>query len=80
MGRGVGHPILGELIGTSNVPLIDGSMFRIPATGWYNLDGSNLENGPVHPNLYVPDVPEENLAGRDSQLEAGVTECLKMLE
>ncbi len=80
LGRVVGMPTFGAVIGTSNVPLIDGSMFRIPATGWYNLDGSNLENGPVHPDLYVPDVPEENLAGRDSQLEAGVTECLKMLE
>ena len=80
LGRVVGMPTFGAVIGTSNVPLIDGSTFRIPGTGWYNLDGTNLENGPVHPDLYVPDVPEENLAGRDSQLEAGVTECLKMLE
>ena len=80
LGTVVGMPTFGAVIGTSNVPLIDGTMFRIPATGWYNMDGSNLENGPVHPDIYVPDVPEENLAGRDSQLEAGVSECLKMLE
>ena len=80
LGTIVGMPTFGAVIGTSNVSLIDGSGFRIPGSGWYRMDGSNLENGPVHPDLYVPDVPEENLAGRDSQLEAGVTECLKSLE
>jgi len=80
LGQVVVMPTFGAVIGTHNVPLIDGTMFRIPSTGWYNLDGSNMENGPAHPDLFVPDVPEENLAGRDSQLEAAVAECLKMLE
>ena len=79
LGRVVGMPTFGAVIGTNNVPLIDGTMFRIPGTGWYRMDGRNLENDPVTPDILVPSVPEENLRNRDAQLEAGIAECLRML-
>ncbi len=79
LGRVVGMPTFGAVIGTNNTPLIDGTVFRIPGTGWYRLDGRNLENDPVMPDILVPSVPEENLQGRDAQLEAGIAECLRML-
>ncbi len=85
LGRIVGMPTFGAVIGTNNVRLIDGTVFRIPGSGWWrrNADGSigdNLENIPVQPDILVPDVPEEALAGRDAQVESGVAECLRMLE
>jgi tricorn protease len=85
LGRVVGMPTFGAVIGTNNVQLIDGTVFRIPGSGWWRraADGSigdNLENIPVQPDILVPDVPEEALAGRDAQVEAGVAECLRMLE
>jgi len=79
LGRVVGMPTFGAVIGTNDVELIDGTGFRIPGTGWYRLDGRNLENDPVEPHVRVPDVPEEALRGRDAQIEAGVAECLRML-
>ncbi len=79
LGRIVGTPTFGAVIGTNDVTLIDGTGFRIPGTGWYRMDGRNLENEPVQPDLLVEPVPEENLRGRDAQLEAGVEECLRML-
>ena len=79
LGHVVGMPTFGAVIGTSNYPLIDGTMFRVPGTGWYRMDGRSLENDPVTPDILVPSVPEENLAGRDAQLEAGIAECLRML-
>ena len=80
LGRIVGMPTFGAVIGTNNVQLIDGTVFRVPSAGWYRMDGRNLENGPVMPHILVPDVPEENLRGRDAQVEAGVAECLRLLE
>ena len=80
LGSVVGMPTFGAVIGTRNVRLIDGTTFRIPGTGWYTMDGRNLENGPVEPDIWVPAVPEEGLAGRDAQLEAGVAECMSMLD
>ena len=84
LGRIVGMPTFGAVIGTRNVQLIDGTVFRIPGTGWWRRTpdggvGINLENHPVQPDLLVPDVPEEALAGRDAQIEAGVAECLRMI-
>ncbi len=55
---------------------------RHPSSALLHADGSvgdNLENIPVQPDILVPDVPEEALAGRDAQVEAGVAECLRML-
>lgn len=84
LGHIVGMPTFGAVIGTNNVPLIDGTIFRIPSTGWWrrNPDGSvgtSLENDPVQPDVKVADVPEEELAGRDAQVEAAVAECLRMI-
>jgi len=84
LGRVVGMPTFGAVIGTNNVQLIDGTTFRVPGSGWWRLNpdgsiGDNLENIPVQPDIMVPDVPEEALQGRDAQVEAGVAECLRML-
>lgn len=80
LGKIVGMPTFGAVIGTNDVNLIDGTGFRIPGIGWFRMDGVSLENHPVEPDVLVRDVPEENLRGRDAQLEAGVRECLKMVE
>jgi C-terminal processing protease CtpA/Prc len=43
------------------------------------MDGVNLENHPVEPDVRVPDVPEEAARGQDAQIEAAVRECLGMI-
>jgi C-terminal processing protease CtpA/Prc len=72
-------PTFGAVIGTSDVRLIDGTGFRVPGTGWFRMDGVNLENHPVEPDVRVPDVPEEAARGQDAQIEAAVRECLGMI-
>lgn len=79
LGKIVGMPTFGAVIGTNDVELIDGTGCRVPGTGWYRMDGRNLENDPVQPDVIVPDVPEESLRGRDAQIEAGVRVCMEML-
>jgi tricorn protease len=68
----VGTPTYGAVIGTNDVPLIDGTMFRVPGSGWFDLTGRNLENWGIEPDVYVEAVPEESTRGEDAQLERAV--------
>ncbi len=80
LGKLVGVPTYGGVIGTFNVTLIDGTTsFRVPVTGWRTLDGVNLENYGVKPDLLVEHTPEDNANGHDRQLETAVKELLKLI-
>lgn len=73
----VGTPTPGYVIYTNGGRLIDGTSIRMPNTGVYRMDGSNLENDGVVPD-YVLDVsPEDFFAGRDPQLDKAVEVVLK---
>src|SRR5207237_2770056 len=82
LGKLVGTPTMGAVIGTGSYSLIDGSTVRTPGVGVYLADKkqTNMENYGVHPDLLAEDTPEDNLAGRDRQLEAAVQELLKELQ
>jgi len=72
LGKVVGTPTYGAVIGTGSYRLLDGSNIRTPGTGLYNVKGYNLENYGVPPDVYVDNSPEDFLAGRDAQLEKAV--------
>jgi len=80
LGKVVGVPTFGAVIGTNDVDLIDGTGFRVPSAGWYDMRGKDLENWGIEPDIYVDRPPEESLAGRDSQLERAVAELMKQLK
>ena len=81
LGKVVGTPTMGAVIGTGSYSLIDGSTVRTPGVGVYLGDPkkTNMENYGVQPDLRVDNSPEDNLAGRDRQLESAVDELLKQL-
>ena len=70
------------MIGTGSYSLIDGSTVRTPGVGVYLGDDArtNMENTGVKPDILVENSPEDNLAGRDRQLEVGVLEVMKGLK
>ena len=82
LGKLVGTPTMGAVIGTGSYRLIDGSTVRTPGVGVYLGDSSrtNMENTGVKPDVYVENTPEDNLAGRDRQLEVAVEEVMKGLK
>jgi tricorn protease len=82
LGKLVGTPTMGAVIGTGSYSLIDGSTVRTPGVGVYLADKkqTNMENYGVHPDILIENTPEDNLAGRDRQLEAAVQELLKELQ
>jgi tricorn protease len=82
LGKVIGTPTMGAVIGTGSYSLIDGSTVRTPGVGVYLSDEgrTNMENTGVKPDVYVENTPEDNLAGRDRQLEVAVKEVMKGLK
>jgi len=78
-GKLVGVATSGGVIGTLNYELLDGTMFRIPMTGRYRLDGSNMENNGVQPDIWVDALPGAIPAGDDAQLRQAVEVVLEEL-
>ena len=81
LGKVIGTPTTGAVIGTGSYSLIDGSTVRTPGVGVYLADKNrtNMENYGVKPDIFVENSPEDNLAGRDRQIEVAVQELLKEL-
>ncbi|MGB9824626.1 MAG: S41 family peptidase [Candidatus Hydrothermia bacterium] len=78
LGKVVGVPTFGGVIGTTNYTLFDGkTVFREPHEGWYfDPQGRSLENTPIEPDIYVEDqIFEDNYSG-STQLRRAV-EVLK---
>ena len=79
LGRGpvIGVPTFGAVISTGAAQLLDGSAVRTPLRGWYRIwDGVNHEHTGAEPDQRVDRTPEDELNGRDPQLEAGVKALL----
>jgi Tol biopolymer transport system component/C-terminal processing protease CtpA/Prc len=68
----VGMPTPGYVIWTSEMRLVDGTGARMPQSGVYRLDGSNMENNGEKPDFLVPMSPEDWLANRDPQLDKAI--------
>ncbi|MBD3369631.1 hypothetical protein GF402_04625 [Candidatus Fermentibacteria bacterium] len=79
LGPVVGNTTFGGVIGTRDVELFDGTGFRLPSTGWYTLQGGNLENAGVEPDVRVISLPGELGEGTDRQVERAVEVMLELL-
>ncbi len=80
---------LGEIIGTdtyhwiiftSGKSLVDGSFVRLPSWGCYTLDGKNIEQNGVSPDIYIKNTFEDRLNNKDPQIEKAVGEIMKQLK
>jgi tricorn protease len=68
----VGVQTPGAVIGTNNITLSDGTQWRLPRVGFFNLDGTNQEHNGCKPDIEVRVTPEDALKGRDPQLEKAI--------
>ncbi|MFO0929390.1 MAG: S41 family peptidase [Gemmataceae bacterium] len=76
LGKLVGEPTGGFVIGTTAVRLIDGSQLRLPQIGVYTTRGVNMEKEGVVPDVLVENHPDDLARGVDAQLDRAV-ELLK---
>ncbi len=72
LGKVIGVPTYGAVIGTGEYELLDGSTIRTPEIGIYTSTGQNMENYGVPPDIYVDNTPTDFQTGHDKQLEKAV--------
>lgn len=80
LGKIIGTETYRWIIFTSGKGLVDDSFYRLPGWGCYTLDGQDLEQTGVSPDIYVKNSIADRIADRDPQLERAVAEILKDLK
>lgn len=76
----VGRRTSGNLASTGGFRLIDGGVVTYPAEGPQNGKGENvIENAGIPPDIDVINRPDEEIRGRDPQLERSIGEIMKEL-
>lgn len=79
LGKIIGTATSGGVIGTSSYTLIDGTRIRRPSTGSYTTDMKDTDLYPRQPDIYIENLPDDFINGRDPQLVKAVEELLKTL-
>lgn len=79
LGKVVGEPTSGWIVYTSNMPLIDGTVVRLPGMRVDDSTGKMMEQAPRQVDVPVKRTVGESYSGRDAQLDAAVAELLKQL-
>jgi len=80
VGTVIGVPTAGGVIGTQDITLSDGSRFRVPRTGFWGMDGTDLEGLGVAPDIHVEETPEDRLTGGDPQLKKALEVITKQIQ
>jgi len=72
LGKVIGVPTMGAVIGTGSFRLLDGSTIRTPGVGVFTAKGDSLENYGVQPDVLIDNTPEDFLSGHDRQIEKAI--------
>jgi tricorn protease len=72
LGKIIGVPTMGAVIGTGAFGLLDGSQLRTPGSAVFTARGENMENYGVQPDVWVDNTPSDFLTGHDRQIEKAV--------
>src|SRR5215207_5725307 len=76
LGKVVGEPTSGWIIYTTDIQLMDGTIFRLPFVRIETAEGVNMERNPRPVDVPVERPFGESYTDRDSQLDAAVRELL----
>ncbi|MEO8416107.1 MAG: S41 family peptidase [Ginsengibacter sp.] len=80
LGKIIGTDTYHWIIFTSAKRLVDGSSVRLPSWGCFTLDGKNLEQTGVSPDITVKNTFEDRINDRDPQIEKAVEEIMKEIQ
>ena len=72
LGKLIGMPTMGAVIGTGAFTLLDGSTIRTPGSGVYTAAGENMENYGVQPDFTIDNGPADFFTGHDRQIEKAI--------
>ena len=77
----IGETTAGGVIGTVNIGLVDGvRSIRVPRVGWFTLEGENMENYGVEPDIRVVNELAHIREGIDDQLNAAIEFLLNEID
>jgi len=79
LGKIIGMPTAGGVIGTSSYYLIDGTRIRRPSWGAYTIGMEDTDLVTRKPDIYIENLPDDYINGRDPQLVKAIEELLKEL-
>lgn len=79
LGTVIGTETYRWIIFTSGKGLVDGSFYRLPSWGVYTLDGENIEQTGVAPDIEIHNTFKNRLNGNDPQLKKAIEEVMKSL-
>ena len=82
LGDVIGTRTWGGLVGISRgIGLMDGGQVTFPEFGLFNVNGDwDVENYGVEPTIELDNLPHEEIAGRDPQLEKAVETLLQQIK
>ena len=80
LGKVIGMPTSGSVIGTGHVSFMDGSSMRMPGSGWYSAEDVNMEGTGATPDIYLDQTFEEKILDDDVQLKRAIEELKKELK
>ena len=80
LGKVIGYPSSGAVIGTRERTLLDGSRMRMPGTGWFKVDGTNMEGTGAMPDIIVEHSINDIVINNDKQLSRAIKEILKEIK
>ncbi|MCA8919247.1 MAG: PD40 domain-containing protein [Planctomycetes bacterium] len=80
LGTVIGVQTAGAVIGTRDIRLSDGTNWRLPSTGFFNIDGMNQEHNGCIPDITVEITPDDQLNGRDPQLKKAIEVLLDQIK
>lgn len=80
LGKIIGNESYHWIIFTSGAGMVDGSFIRLPSWGCYTLDGKDLEETGVAPDIKVINSFEDKIAGKDPQLDRAIEEIMKTIK
>jgi tricorn protease len=80
LGKIIGNETYRWIIFTTNIPLLDGTTFRLPSWGCYTLEGENIEKTGVKPDILIINTFKDRLENSDPQLDRAIEEILKELK
>jgi tricorn protease len=79
LGTVIGNQTLGYVIAVRPYKLIDGGIIRRAFIGLWELDGTPLESLGARPDIIVENTPQDELVGKDRQLEAAIEYLMKQI-
>lgn len=80
LGTIIGNETYRWIIFTSGAGMVDGSFIRLPSWGCYTMDGKDLEQTGVAPDIKIINTFDDKISGRDPQLDKAIEAVMKEMK